>query len=73
MGRLGEIDLMKYKGMTVNERLYVSGLLESFDKAILRNDREQVIRILRDIEVDDESISKTLSKFKLADGTKDDS
>lgn len=41
----------KYRGMTVNERLYVAGLLNSFDKAIQNKDVDLVISILRQVEL----------------------
>jgi hypothetical protein len=50
----------KYKGMTVNERLYASGLLEQFDKAVETKNIEEVIRILRIVELSDESIKPIL-------------
>ncbi len=35
-----------YKGMTVNERLYAAGLLEAFDAAVVRGDKDELIRLL---------------------------
>lgn len=57
----------KYLGMTVNERLYVSGLFEEFDKAVEEKRLEDVIRILKDIELGEESIEPILEQFNLRD------
>lgn len=37
----------KYEGMTVNECLYVSGLIDEFYKAVEKKDIEAVISILK--------------------------
>lgn len=50
----------KYKGMTVNERLYVSGLMNAFDKAIKGNNVEKVIDILKKVEIIEESSIKPI-------------
>ena len=42
--------------MTVNERLYVSGLIDQFDKAWLQKDTNTLIFILKKIELNDENI-----------------
>jgi hypothetical protein len=44
-------------GMTVNERLYVSGLMNEFDKALII-DREKTEKILELLGVDKPSIEK---------------
>jgi hypothetical protein len=41
----------KYGGMTVNERLYLSGLMDEFDKALLRQDTNTLISILKEVEL----------------------
>lgn len=46
-------------GMTVNERLYISGLLNEFDKAI-KNDKGKARKILELLQVDKASIDKIL-------------
>lgn len=46
-------------GMTVNERLYVTGLMDTFDKA-KRKDKELARFILETIRVDKPSIDKIL-------------
>ncbi len=45
----------KYKGTTVNERLYISGLMDTFDKAAKEENVEKVVEILKEVEITDES------------------
>lgn len=42
---------MKYGGMTVNERLYLSGNIDKFYDAIKRKDKQTVIEILKEVEL----------------------
>lgn len=51
-----ELMVNKYAGMTVNERLYVSGLMGDFDKAVEKKDAEKVRSILEKVELTEESI-----------------
>jgi len=46
---------VKYKGMTVNERLYESGFIKKFYQAADVKDVETVIEILKKVEITDES------------------
>lgn len=55
----------KYSGMTVNERLYLSGLLTKFDKAVEKKDLQKVIQILKNVELTDNSIESILEKLEL--------
>jgi len=55
----------KYSGMTVNERLYVSGLMDQFDKAIEERDIERVRSILKSVELTEESIEPILERLGL--------
>ena len=48
-------------GMTVNERLYVCGLMNEFDKALI-NDKAKAKKILELLRVDDLSIEKIINK-----------
>jgi hypothetical protein len=45
-----------FKGTTVNERLYLSGMMVEFDRAIKNNNRNTAYRILRELKVDEPSI-----------------
>ena len=59
---------VQYKGMTVNERLYVSGLMVEFDKLVDIKDVEGVIKILEKVEITDESaVRSILEKLGLND------
>jgi hypothetical protein len=63
MERLIEQD--NFAGMTINERLFVAGLMDSFDKAVTENDREGVISILKKVNLNSETIEANLrSIFK---------
>lgn len=44
-------DGRRYGGMTVNERLFSAGLIEQYDDAARRRDRELMIQLLRRVEV----------------------
>ncbi|MCL1926926.1 MAG: hypothetical protein FWF95_07320 [Syntrophorhabdaceae bacterium] len=56
----------KYKGMTVNERLYVSNLMDKFDGAVKKKDVVTVISILEEVELtSEESIVPILESLKL--------
>lgn len=48
-------------GMTVNERLYVTGLMPEFDKS-RKSDKEKAKRILELLRVDSVSIDAILRK-----------
>lgn len=48
------------EGMTVNERLYVSGLMEIFDN-VKNTNKKHAHYILESLKVDEESISKILN------------
>jgi uncharacterized membrane protein YvbJ len=56
---------MKYQGMTVNERLYVSGLMDEFDKAVKEKDTQKVKSILENVEINEESIKPILKELGL--------
>lgn len=43
----------RYVGMTVNERLFVAGLLDQFDDAAHARDRARMIALLSQVEVAD--------------------
>lgn len=56
----------KYGAMTVIERLYVSGLIEQFDIAVNNKNKTEIIRILKEVEITDESsINNILVTLKL--------
>ena len=44
-------------GMTVNERLYLCGVIKLFDEA-MKNDRKFARSILTELKVDEDSIQK---------------
>jgi hypothetical protein len=46
-------------GMTVNERLYAAGLLDAFDSAVRRGDKDEVIALLRRVELSPEGARET--------------
>lgn len=52
----------KYAGMTVNERLYQSGLLDEFDRAVSEKNTDAAISILKEVELTDENIKPILEK-----------
>jgi len=54
-----------YNGMTVNERLYVSGLMDKFDKAVKKKDISTVVSILNEVELNEGSIEPILIHLKL--------
>lgn len=56
---------VKYKGMTVNERLYISGLSDDFYNAVNNKDVERVIEILQEVELNDQSIVPILQQLGL--------
>ena len=57
--------MSKYVGMTVNERLYVSGLMDAFDRAVYNKDVKQIILILQKVELSEESIHPILESLGL--------
>ena len=55
----------RYSGMTVNERLFVSGLIDKFDKAVNKRDAEKIRSILKKVELTEENILPILEKYGL--------
>lgn len=52
----------RYKGMTVNERLYVSGLMDAFDEAVKKNDVKKATDILKEVEITEKSAIELILK-----------
>ncbi len=50
----------KYLGMTVNERLYVSGLIDRFYAAVKEKDIDAAISILKAVDLSEENIKPIL-------------
>ena len=59
--------MSKYGGMTVNERLWVSGLMDKFYLAVSEKDINAVKSILRDVEVGEGNIDPILKHFGLVE------
>ena len=55
----------KYAGMTVNERLYVSGLMDEFEEAVEKKNADKVRTILEKVGLTDDSIKPILEKYEL--------
>lgn len=51
-----DLSIDEAKGMTVNERLWVSGLMSEYDKAVKLRDVDEMTKILTKIYLDEESI-----------------
>ena len=55
----------KYGGMTVNERLWVSGLMNKFEEAINCKDTQKAIEILKAVELTGDNIKNLLISYNL--------
>ncbi|MEE1885060.1 hypothetical protein [Pedobacter flavus] len=55
----------KYRGMTVNERLFVAKLFDKFYNAVREKYVEKAIAILKKVELTDESIDPILESVGL--------
>ena len=53
----------RYAGMTVNERLVIANLLNDFDEAVKRRDREQMLSVLQKVELTLEQAIQTTDKI----------
>ena len=56
---------MDYSGMTVNERLYLSGKLDKFDNAVSQKNVNEVVKILKEVDLKIESIIPILESLGL--------
>ncbi len=50
----------KYKGMTVNERLYLSGLMGEFDEFVRTKNVDGLKNILDKVEITDETLKRSI-------------
>lgn len=58
----------RYKGMTVNERLYISGLIDEFEEEIRNKNISKIILILEKVEITDKVlIDDILKQFSLSE------
>ena len=53
----------KYGGMTVNERLYVAGLIDDFYLAVEKKNVEKVVSVLKAVELGEDN-TKAILKSK---------
>lgn len=59
----------RYAGMTVNERLYASGLMDEFDEAVEKKDLKKAREILEQVELTEDSIRPILEELSLKGGS----
>jgi hypothetical protein len=52
----------KYSGMTVNERLWASGLMNEFENSIKKKDVNKVKFILKEVGINDEESINAILK-----------
>ena len=55
----------KYAGMTVNERLFLSGLIDQFEHAIEVRNAIEIRRILELVELTETNIKPILDKYEI--------
>jgi len=58
----------RYGGMTVNERLYVSGLMDNFDIAVKNQNVVEIKSILEKVELTESPIMPILKQLNLGGG-----
>lgn len=51
------------RGTTLNERLYLRGLLDEFDEALEQRDRERLIEILERVEIREPDAEQTADEI----------
>jgi len=56
---------IKYKGMTVNERLWVSGLMDAFEEAVEKKNIERAREILEQVDLTEGNIRPILERHGL--------
>jgi hypothetical protein len=47
--------MSEYSTMTVNERMFVAGLLPEWDQAVLNKNREKLTELLKQVELADQA------------------
>jgi hypothetical protein len=47
---------MDYSGMTLNERLAISGLLDEFEKAVKEKNKLRLAQILKEVEIEEKTV-----------------
>ena len=52
---------MTYSGMTVNERLWITKQFKDYEKAVKNHDTKSAIKILRSVELTDDTIVANLN------------
>jgi hypothetical protein len=65
VGKRNKSVFMDYSTMTVNERLWTSGNMEKFDAAVKDKNKDEVIKILKEVQLDDRNILPILLHFGL--------
>jgi len=65
---MGELIEREASGMTVNERLFVTGSLQAFDDAIARKDRATLREILRRHFLSEENVTRIVDQVCPDDG-----
>lgn len=51
---------IQFKGMTVNERLFVSGQMDDFDRLVKTKNIDGIIALLETVEVTDEAAIRSI-------------